>query len=139
MVEHSRLFSPSGATRWINCSASAEASTRFEDEPGEAAQEGTAWHFLGESCLTQGVEPEAFLGRTITVREGKVERKFVVSREFVADARLSLDFKRELIASGGEVHAEADIDLSHLHPDCRGRCDLWHLSLDGVLTVLDDK
>ena len=139
MTGHSRLFPPSGAARWINCTASAEAAARYRDEPGDAAMEGTAWHYLAETCLTTGAEPEAYLGRTITVREGKTERKFVVDRNMLVDTRMMVDYVRALVQTPGESHVESRVDLSHLHPDCFGRCDVWHLGVDGILTVADGK
>lgn len=139
MAEHSRLFPPSGAHRWINCSASAEAATHYASVPGEAAMEGTAFHWVSERCLADGVEPEMFLGRTIVVRQDAVERKFAVTREMAVDIHMWVDFVRQVARMPGKSRIEARIDLSHLHPDCFGRCDAWHLGDDGVLTVADAK
>ena len=139
MAEHSRLFPPSGAARWINCSASAEAVTHYPDVPGDAAMEGTAWHWLVEQCLVQGVDADLFLGRTILVRQDNAERRFVVTREMATDAMLDVNFTREVVRTPGASHVESRIDLSHLHPDCFGKCDLWHVGDNGVLTVKDSK
>ncbi len=139
MSEHSRLFPPSGASRWMNCSASAEAVTRYADEPGEAAMEGTAVHWLVQQCLEQGIDAKLFLGRTISVQQGRVERKFVVTRDIATNVQMDVDFTREVLRTPGEAHVEALIDLSHFAPDFFGHCDFWHFGDDGVLTVKDTK
>ena len=138
MTAHSRMFPPSSASTWINCSASAHAKLRYFDAPGEPAMEGTAFHWVVQQCLEQGIEPSMFLGRTINVREGAMERKFVVTRDMVTDAKLDIDFTREIVKVPGESHVEAEIDLSHIAPDFFGHCDLWHFGGD-VLTVKDTK
>ena len=139
MSEHSRLFPPSGASRWMNCTASADAVTRYADEPGEAAMEGTAQHWLVQQCLEQGIEPKMFLGRTALVRQGRVERRIVVTRDMATNVALSVDYTREVLRTPGEAHVEANIDLTHFAPDFFGHCDFWHFGDDGVLTVKDDK
>jgi hypothetical protein len=138
MTEHSRLFPPSGARRWVNCTASAEAVTHYPDVPGESAQEGSAWHWVTERCLVDGVDASMFLGRTVVVRQDAVERRFVVTREMAVDVQLAVNFVRDVVKSPGESRVEARIDLSHIHPDCFGRCDLWHCG-DDTLTVADGK
>lgn len=139
MSEHSRLFAPSAGERWINCAPSANAAAQYPDPPGESAMEGTAWHWVVERCLVDGVEPDAFLGRTILVREENVERRFVVTRDMGADAALAVRYVRDLVRVPGESHVEARVDLRHFHPECFGRCDVWHHGDDGTLTVADGK
>lgn len=144
MSEHSRLFPPSGAYRWVNCSASAAAVAQYPDPPDESAMEGTAWHWLVEQCLVRKDffflrQPEDILGRTIVVREENVERSFVVTREMATDARLAVDFVRAVAQTPGTGRVEARIDLSWIEPGFFGRCDVWHLGVDRVLTVADGK
>ena len=100
--------------------------------------EGTGFHWIVQQCLEQGIEPSMFLGRTLVVRQGNVERRFVVTRDMVVDAKLDVDFTREIVKTPGESHVEARIDLTHFAPDFFGHCDLWHLGHD-TLTVKDTK
>ena len=139
MSEHSLMLPPSSAACWINCSASSQAKIRYPNESGEAADEGTAVHFIVEQCLVQGIEPTMFLGRTITVKRDRVERKFVVTKDIAVNAALDVNFTREIVRTPGESHVEAHVDLTHIAPDFFGKCDLWHLGDDGVLTVKDTK
>jgi len=45
------ILSPSGASRWLNCTPSARFEQNFPDSSGEAAKEGTLAHELGETIL----------------------------------------------------------------------------------------
>lgn len=45
------VLSPSGASRWMACTPSARLELQFEDRAGEAAQEGTLAHRLGELLI----------------------------------------------------------------------------------------
>ena len=136
---HSRLFSPSAAHRWMRCTASPHAALRYDDEPGEAAMEGTAFHWLTETCLTEGSDPNTYLGRTLTVTQGQCRREFVVSPNMVTDARLIVDAVREIALRPGLSRVEARVSLAHLDPTMFGRCDIWHFGVDGVLSVFDTK
>lgn len=45
------ILSPSGASRWLNCTPSARLEQQFPDTAGDAAKEGTLAHSLGELLL----------------------------------------------------------------------------------------
>lgn len=45
------ILSPSGASRWLNCTPSARFEQNFPDSSGEAAKEGSLCHELGETLL----------------------------------------------------------------------------------------
>lgn len=45
------VLSPSGASRWLNCTPSARLEQQFPDSSGDAAREGTLAHELGELLL----------------------------------------------------------------------------------------
>src|SRR5687768_783207 len=45
------LLSPSGASKWMNCTPSAMLEQQFEDRAGEAAAEGTLAHKIGELMI----------------------------------------------------------------------------------------
>jgi hypothetical protein len=45
------VLSPSGASRWLNCTPSARLEMKFPDRAGKAADEGTLAHSLGETIL----------------------------------------------------------------------------------------
>lgn len=135
---HAR-FAPSAAHRWLNCTASVDAAEQFSDPPGESAMEGTAAHWLLEQCLTKGGAPSDFVGRSIVVREGTVERVFPVGRDMAADVAIGVDFIRGIAKTPGWSGVEYRVDLSFLELEQFGTCDLWHWSQDGLLTIADFK
>lgn len=50
------LLSPSGASRWLNCTPSARLESTFPDRAGQAAAEGTLAHKLGELLTLQKLD-----------------------------------------------------------------------------------
>jgi hypothetical protein len=138
MTDHAR-FSPSSAHRWLNCTASVDAISHYDDPPSFQAQEGSAAHFLLERCLVDGGEPKHHLGRTIIVKERGVNRSFVVTRDMAIDVSLAVDTIREIASHPGISAVEAKVDLSFIEPYQFGTTDLWHWGQDGVLTIVDFK
>ena len=63
---HAKL-SPSSAHRWTSCTASVGAQDGVPNEGNEAARRGTACHqMLEEMLLTPSIDPQSYLGRTLT-------------------------------------------------------------------------
>ena len=58
MASHSRLTSPSGASRWINCPPSAQLNALYEDVGSTYAAEGTEAHELCEHILRKAMGVE---------------------------------------------------------------------------------
>ena len=137
-ASHAR-FAPSSAHRWLNCTASVDAASRYDDPPSEAAQEGSAAHFILERCLIDGGQPSAHVGRTIVVKERGVERSFAVTRDMARDVALGVDTVREIASHPGVSGVEARVSLERVDPDLWGTTDLWHWGQDGVLTICDFK
>lgn len=63
---HAKL-SPSSAHRWLTCPASSIMEVGKPDTTSEYAAEGTAAHFLAETCLTDEVNTSDIRGETIRV------------------------------------------------------------------------
>jgi hypothetical protein len=128
MSEHSRLFAPSLAYRWMHCTASPHAVQRYKGVAGESAMEGTAAHHLLEICLVRGEHAVAYLGRTIRVIEQNVTRDFVVDRDFAVDVQVGLDAIREVALLPGMSRVEVTARLPNVDEDLFGRVDVWHIS-----------
>lgn len=62
------VLSPSGSTKWVNCAGAPAMERGHEDSSSEAADEGTAAHFLASTCLELVCDASGFLGQTIEVR-----------------------------------------------------------------------
>lgn len=60
-------FSPSGAFRRIACPGSQAMEAPFPDTHSAWADEGTAAHLLGSTCLEDGADTAKYVGRDITV------------------------------------------------------------------------
>lgn len=72
MAWHAKL-SASGTKQWLTCPGSAAYIMHHKiptSSSGFAAQEGTAAHFLIETCLREGSEPVDYIGRMIEVKNG---------------------------------------------------------------------
>lgn len=69
---------PSGASRWLICTDSPEAEEGYPDETSDAADEGTAAHWLLEQCLLAGqncqewVDDAVHKDNTPTVQAGSL-------------------------------------------------------------------
>lgn len=65
-MAHAKL-SPSSSGRWLTCLASPIMEEGKPNPSNEYAAEGTAAHFLGETCLLEDLDAEHYLGSTILV------------------------------------------------------------------------
>lgn len=67
-MPHARL-SASQTKWWWNCPGAIATLEHYptEDTTSDAARMGTCAHALGERCLEEGSEPEAYLGRIIVI------------------------------------------------------------------------
>lgn len=117
MSDHA-IYSPSSATRWMNCTASAEAIAQLNEnnEPGEEAKVGTLAHEELERCLIQNDSVDPYHPAAYGIA-------------------LLLDFVRQL--GPGRLFIEQRVKLTD---DIWGRCDVAHWDSDGsVLTIIDLK
>lgn len=137
---HSTLFAPSSSHRWMHCTGSPHAARRYKDEPGEAAMEGTAAHWLLEKCLTDGTDPISLLGHVLTVRQGQIERQFTIDKEMARNVfEFGVQPIREVALRPGLSRVEVKVQLRYIHDDVFGRTDVWHFGEDRWLTVFDFK
>lgn len=110
------VYPPSGAHRWVHCTASAEAMARLpEQESGEAAEEGTAAHEELERVLKGGAldheHPAAY------------------------GIALAISYVKQL--QPGQMWIEQRVALTE---QIWGRCDVAHWQPEsGVLTIVDLK
>lgn len=63
MTKHSQ-YSPSGASRWLACTASVKAASCYSRCESPYAFEGSVAHELAEKCLRTNNSPTAAIGRT---------------------------------------------------------------------------
>jgi hypothetical protein len=93
---------PSGGHRWLICTDSPEAEAPFPDETSDAADEGTAAHWLLEQCLKSGNDAQVFAdnllasGQTPTAfvpagEETGCEQAWPITGEMVESVQLAID------------------------------------------------
>jgi len=120
--EHARL-APSSAYRWTQCPGSVRLVEQYSfsrgDEPGEAAAEGTAAHWL----VAGGDGPAAPNGVVITDE----------MRDAVKPYRAEL-------AAHNDWQIEQRVVVASIHKDCWGTCDAYRVDhRDKRIVVMDLK
>jgi Protein of unknown function (DUF2800) len=79
MSSHAKL-SPSSASRWKSCTASVAAHAGIDDNGGsDAARWGTTAHEIASRCLSESVDPQAFLGQFLLFLRNKATGERVES------------------------------------------------------------
>lgn len=89
MAKHAKLGA-SAAYRWMNCPGSVRVIDALppeeRDRTSSHAEQGSAAHALGEECLRQGKDAEAFLG-CVVAKHDRTGDYVVMPPEFPCDAR----------------------------------------------------
>ena len=128
MTTHAKL-SASSSHRWLHCPGSIKAEEGYADSSSEHANEGSAAHWLGETCLESGQQASEFLGQTLA------DYQVVVTDEMVDAVQQYLDYVRSL---GGNTLIEQRVDFSHVVPEGFGTADAIVMSGD-TLHIVDLK
>lgn len=115
---HSRL-SPSSAGRWVNCPGSITMCELFPEPPGrnEAADEGTASHWIGS---------EALMGHDCTPVGVKAPNGIVIDLEMIEGAEV-YTMAVQQAARGAVLHVEERLTAEYIHPLCFGTPDCWFI------------
>lgn len=122
MAAHAKL-GPSGADRWMVCTASVDYVDRLaaegrvaRDETSEWAAEGTVAHSVREDCLIFGLDPHQFVGE-VRSADGFT---FTVTDDMAEHLLPGIDWIRQ---HTGNPHVEVRVDLSPWLPEQFGTCD----------------
>lgn len=86
MARQHSIISASAFERWVNCPASPRLAMGMPDKSSEAAMEGTAAHWLAETCLKERKNANEYLGSTIPVDNH--ETGFLVTQEMADGVNL---------------------------------------------------
>lgn len=117
MSDHSRL-SPSGASRWVKCPGAVIMGEQFpepKDRRNEAAEEGTASHWVGSEVLEGKPTPQ--VGQT-------APNGIVIDLEMIEGAMVYVDAVRQ-VAGGAPLQVESRLNAAYVHPECWGTTDCW--------------
>jgi hypothetical protein len=128
LAAHARL-SPSDSQRWLNCPGSIEFTKNYPNRSTDAADEGTAAHWVRQMCLDLGFNPYAFIGVKI-----KVNGKIYECDAEMADALMP--GIEEIRQYDGQMFVEEKINLDPWMPGQFGTLDCGVLGRD--LIVISD-
>jgi hypothetical protein len=135
MSGHS-LNSPSSFSRRIGCPGSANMEKDIPSTSSSFADEGTAAHELGETCLLKGDNPSDYMGEVIVVeKDGSAGGKFTVDAEMVSAVEVYVEHCRPLM---GRHMVEYKFDLPFLGVGEKGTSDFTALH-SRILHVVDYK
>lgn len=135
MSAHS-LNGPSSFSRRIGCPGSANMEKDIPSTSTSYADEGTAAHELGETCLIKGDNPSDYIGEVITVqKDDSPARSFTVDADMIDAVQIHIDHCRPLM---GRHMVEHKFELPFLGKGQKGTSDFTALH-DGILHVVDYK
>ena len=125
-------YSPSGASRWLNCPGSLTLNSDTEDRSSDYAAEGTAAHALVHRCFLLDVDATDFPGQQV---EG-----FEINQEMAEGVQLYLDVIKSETLKAGEG---ADVEIEKFvtcaaNQDFGGTIDCLIVSSE-CLTIVDFK
>lgn len=136
------LLSPSSAERWLACTPSARLGEKFPDTTGEAAQEGTVAHALGEALLRfeVGIISEKQFNKEIA----KIEKSKFYNTDMQELMEEYKDYVMEayqvatLRTPDAELIIEDRLDLTKWVEGGFGTADA-QIIVDGTLNIIDLK
>ena len=106
-------LSPSGAARRVACAGSRQLESLYPQDSSTYAQEGIAAHWVASELLRGNELPMTYNGHAIT-------------EEMLEGADLYAGFVNSKVNHGRSVwHIEEPLDISGIHPLCRGKPDAW--------------
>lgn len=128
------FLSPSGAPAWLRCHAKVWREADVPDSSSNAADEGTAAHFLRDVCLVNVCAASAYRDRKIIVTaqgagwDGDLFEQdapvFTVDHEMVTEVQKSIDGVRAA-AEGGTLYPEQQLAIAFItgEADAEGQAD----------------
>ena len=137
------------------CPGSIKLSEKQPNKSSTYADEGTAAHFLGATCLLSGEDVIAHLGKVIELLEDeqgehyeafqaprppsvKLLNEFEVNDDMVQYVQVYVDYVRDLVKStGGVLFVEVNVPIDHLTGEegATGTSDVVILTPDEIIVV----
>lgn len=126
---------PSGSYQWGYCSASLPLQIRYPEPPdadNNAAEEGTATHWIGESVLLAYQKQVSDPSIIIPVRSdfvGKISPNgILITDEMWDGAVMYVDYILSFLGrsiTASNLHIEERVLLDHIYPGMSGTPDCW--------------
>jgi hypothetical protein len=157
MTEQHHLYSASGSAGWMTCPGKVTMEDGIAESYSPHADEGSAAHFLGSTCLTDSTNPKDYIGQKIicwereggrdgqcfgedTLPEGAKERsRWPVSEEMVENVQTYVTAVRKL-AKGNTLLVEQRVEFGDAIglPGAFGTGDAIILTSDDTTLVVAD-
>lgn len=110
--DHS-IFSPSAASRWLNCPGSLIPNLLAPDNTGVFAAEGTVAHSLAEEWLLTGEKPVHRLGKVEWIDNGTDWFEIPIDRAMFSYVQQYVDW---CLMTPGDKLVESRVDFSFITP-----------------------
>lgn len=147
---------PSGGQRWLICTDSPNAEEGYPDSTSDAADEGTAAHWLLEQCLKAGLDAQDWVEQTTdpigpdgakTVPAGEqtgTVNPWPITGEMIESVQLHIDtVKPDIEKKGTRVFVEERVRIDHalgLNVPIGGTADtILYLPRSKTLKIVDFK
>lgn len=126
-MQHS-ILQPSGAHRWVNCTAYVPISRNLAPQDSDAAREGRVAHKIAEDMVEAQRRAMQIPRREELV--GTVIDGVLITEEMFDGCKIYGDYCGDLMRKtsvfGGEkMGIETRISIPKVHPECFGTCDFW--------------
>jgi hypothetical protein len=135
-MSDNKIHSKFGASRteiYMNCPGAIGLIEKAPpSESGDAADEGTAAHMLGEKCLNEGLDPFELIGHEFN--------GYIVTDEMASAVKMYVDYafaRRQEV--GGTLHVETRFEIPSIDPDLYGTNDLCIVRPGKRLIIADYK
>lgn len=151
MSEHAKTFSPSESHRVFKCPGSLRKCKDIPNIPNAAATRGTATHALAQivldvnssqhqALLDYRAEFKRITGFMFNFTDNEEVKQMKVDDAMETNVMQYIDHVRDLAETGVDpiVSIELRADLTHVHPEMWGTCDLAVDDCD-LLTITDYK
>lgn len=136
------LLAPSSAHRWLRCTPSARLEQTFTDKAGDAAEEGTLAHEIGENMILR--ELKILSKVTFDVELERIKQHRLYKPEMLTYCQSYADYVIEqyhrikALDTATEIFTEKKLEFGTLVPEGFGRGDCFIIGA-GVLRFIDLK
>jgi hypothetical protein len=126
-MAHAKL-SPSASARWLTCPGSVWLTPDVEGNKSSIhAEKGTAMHEVSEQCLTNNLEPNSFVGKTVN--------SHIITHDMAELVQIYVNYIQSL---NGDKYYEEKVSLAEVINDCFGTADAIIVE-SGLMRVIDLK
>ena len=136
--QHAKIFQPSAAHRWMNCTQSAALNAELPDSTSTFAEEGTAAHSLCEYKVLEAFKADGLFIRDFTDDDPTKSQYYDAEMEECCNAYRDFVIETYRAAKEPYICIEKRLDLTRYMPESFGTGDCIIIS-EGKLHIIDFK